>query len=93
MKKSILMAGAAAFALSVQVAPALAQETPAQENEGEVELKQDTIIISARKKDEGLLEAVGAADAAVGANVLRVGTLVGGIVGRADGDAVASVGA
>ena len=57
MKKSILMAGAAAFALSVQVAPALAQETPAQENEGEVELKQDTIIISARKKDEGLLEA------------------------------------
>lgn len=52
MKKSILMAGATAFALSVQVAPAIAQET-----ESESELKQDTIVVSARKKDEGILEA------------------------------------
>ncbi|MEX1252113.1 MAG: TonB-dependent receptor plug domain-containing protein [Hyphomonas sp.] len=52
MKKCFLMAGAAAFALSVQVAPAIAQEV---EDEGE--LKQDTIIVSARKKEESLLEA------------------------------------
>ncbi len=52
MKKCFLMAGAAAFALSVQAAPAFAQE-----GEDDSELKQDTIIVSARKKEEGLLEA------------------------------------
>lgn len=52
MKKTILMAGAAAFAMSLQAAPAVAQ---AADDEGE--LKQDTIVVSARKKEEGLLEA------------------------------------
>jgi len=52
VKKCFLMAGAAAFALSVQAVPAFAQEA---DEEGE--LKQDTIIVSARKKDEGILEA------------------------------------
>ena len=52
MKKTLLMAGAAAFAVSLQAAPAFAQET-----EDERELKQDTIVVSARKKEEGLLEA------------------------------------
>lgn len=52
MKKTLLMAGAAAFAMSVQSVPANAQEAG-----DETELKQDTIIVSARKKEEGLLEA------------------------------------
>lgn len=51
MRKTILLAGAAALALTVQASPGYAQES------GEdAELKQDVIVVSARKKDEGLLE-------------------------------------
>lgn len=62
MKRTVLMAGAAALAMTVQVAPALAQE-----NSEETELKQDVITVSARRRDESLLEApvaVSAFDAA-----------------------------
>lgn len=52
MNKAILLAGAAALAMTVQVSPAYAQETS-----DEAELKQDVIVVSARKKEEGLLEA------------------------------------
>jgi iron complex outermembrane recepter protein len=52
MRKTILMAGAAAFAMTMQPPTAAAQES-----EDETELTQDTIIVSARKKEEGLLEA------------------------------------
>lgn len=52
MKKTVLLAGAAALAMSVQAFPGYAQEASE-----ETELKQDVIVVSARKKDEGLLEA------------------------------------
>ncbi|MBY9066921.1 TonB-dependent receptor [Hyphomonas sp. WL0036] len=52
MKKTLLLAGAAALAMTVQASPGFAQEASE-----ETELKQDVIVVSARKKDEGLLEA------------------------------------
>lgn len=52
MKKAVLLAGAAALAMTVQASPGFAQETTE-----DAELKQDVIVVSARKKEEGLLEA------------------------------------
>ena len=51
MKKFILYAGAAVVALSFQTVPAFAQTGD------DTELKQETITITARKKEEGLLDA------------------------------------
>lgn len=52
MSRTLLLASAAALAMTVQSSPAFAQE-----NDGETELKQDVIVVSARKREEGLLEA------------------------------------
>jgi iron complex outermembrane receptor protein len=52
MKKTVLLAGAAALAISVQAAPACAQEAA-----DEAELKQDVITVSARRREETILQA------------------------------------
>ncbi|MFN7053928.1 TonB-dependent receptor [Hyphomonas sp.] len=52
MKKTVLLAGAAALAMSVQAAPAYAQEAS-----DETELKQDVITVSARRREETILQA------------------------------------
>jgi outer membrane receptor protein involved in Fe transport len=52
MRKTLLLAGAAAFAMTAYAVPAVAQDA-----EEDAEARQDTIVITARKKDEGLLEA------------------------------------
>ncbi len=53
MSKSILLAGATALAITAYTAPALAQDAPTEEPEA----RQDTIIITGRKKEETLLDA------------------------------------
>ena len=52
MSKTFLMVGAAAVAMSAYGAPALAQDA-----EEDAEARQDVITVTARKKDETLLEA------------------------------------
>lgn len=52
MKRKILLAGAAAFAVT-----AYAPQYAAAQATEDTELKQDVIVVSARKKEEGLLEA------------------------------------
>ena len=52
MKKTLLLASAAAFAMTAYAVPAIAQDA-----DEDTEARQDTIVITARKKDEGLLEA------------------------------------
>lgn len=52
-KKTLLLFGAAALAMSAYSAPALAQDAAAEEEEA----RQDTIVITGRKKAETLLEA------------------------------------
>lgn len=52
MSKTVLMIGAAALAMTAYSAPAMAQDA-----EEEAEARQDTIVITGRKKAETLLEA------------------------------------
>lgn len=53
VSKNFLMAGATALALSAYASPALAQDDAGEE----AEARQDVITVTARKKDETLLEA------------------------------------